>query len=834
MNIESWQKAKEIFQATILLPRNQQRAYLLSACDDVPELQNFVSEMIEAHYNSADFLEDPQSDFNDIIEDISPVEDQFIGKRVGAYRIEKVIGEGGMGIVYLGLRDDDAFQREVAIKFIKRGMDSVAVLRRFRQERNTLAALNHPNIARLHDAGSNEDGLPYFVMEYIEGLPIIEYCDKHQLTIPQRLRLFRKVCDAISYAHQNLVIHRDLKPGNILVSTDGEPKLLDFGISKLLQSAQADITSEFTIAESRFVTPQYASPEQIQGLPMTTTSDIYSLGLLLYRLLSGQRAYSFKNFSRDEIERVICKEMPSSPSSSIMLSMKDNSRESSEAIETAEEISTARQTSPSRLRRELSGDLDKIILMALRKESQRRYATVDQFSEDIHRYLSGRPVTARRDTFTYLAGKFIRRHRGLFTAGVLSLLILISGIFTIAWQANIAARERDKALMAQQKAERINDFFQQILSSANPRWFVNRKVKGPDVTVLEVLNEASAQLDNEMDELPSVKADLHMTMGITYQALGKNDECIHHFEQAYKLRSELYAEDDPSFIESLYYLAIAQGSKADYDAAIASLEKAIRMLRLPKNKGNVYMPHALNALSSLFLIHKNDPDAAEPIVREASEYFKKVYGPDHLSNIGITIKMSDIAIGKGELDSALKIVQQAEESLKGVSDISDYDRDEVTHGILNRKSKISYRQGLFEQAELQIRESIYVWKKWRKADGLVHHSLATAYFDLGQILNAKEESDSAAKYLNLAKLTYETYDDSSYAAAINIELGKSAYNLKRIKEAEHHFLKGYEALAAYKSLQFKEFEIQALEYLVRIYNDTGKATEAAFYQRKLP
>lgn len=834
MNINSWQKAKEIFQATILLPRSEQRVYLLSACENTLELENFVAEMLEAHYNSTDFLEDPQSDFNDIIDDIPPVEDPFIGKRVGAYRIEKVIGEGGMGIVYLGIRDDDAFQREVAIKFIKRGMDSEAVLRRFRHERNTLATLNHPNIARLHDAGSHEDGVPYFVMEYIEGLPIIEYCDKHQLTIPQRLQLFRKVCAAISYAHQNLVIHRDLKPGNILVSMNGEPKLLDFGISKLLQSAQADMTTEFTVAESRFVTPQYASPEQIQGLPMTTTSDVYSLGLLLYRLLSGRRSYSFNNFSRAEIERVVCKEMPISPSNSIVISNNASSGESSQSTQTTEEISTDRQTSPSRLRRELSGDLDKIILMALRKEPQRRYTTVDQFSEDIHRYLSGRPVIARRDTFAYLAGKFIRRNRALFVAGILALLILISGILTIAWQANIAARERDKALMEQQKAERINDFFQQILASANPRWFVNRKVKGPDVTVLEVLNEASTQLDNEMDELPSVKADLHMTMGITYQALGKADECIHHFEAAYKLRSQLYSEEDPSFIESLYYLAIAQGSKAEYDAAIASLEKAIRALRLPENEGNVYMPHSLNSLSSLLLIHKNNPDAAEPIAREASEYFKSVYGPGHLSNIGITLKMSDIAIGKGNLDSALVILQQAEETLKGLPEISDYDRDEIAHGILNRKSKVSYRQGLLEQAEMQIRESIRLWIKWRKADEFTHHSLAFAYFDLGQILNAKGESDSAEIYLNRVKLAYETYDDSSYLAAVNVELGNSFYNQQRIQKAELYFVKGYEMLAESNSQQFAEFKIQALKFLVRIYKDAGKAREAAYYQQQLP
>lgn len=342
------------------------------------------------------------------------------GRRIGAYAIVREIGRGGMGAVYLAKRADGEFEKQVAIKVLKRGTDTDEVLRRFRAEREILARLEHPNISRLLDAGTTDDGLPYFVMEYVEGKPITRYADEHQLSIVDRLKLFRIVCAAVSYAHQNLVIHRDLKPGNVLVTTKGEVRLLDFGIAKLVEQAGSE-SPMVTVTVQRVLTPEYASPEQARGESITTVSDVYSLGIFLYELLTGSRPYKLKHGSVDEITRAICEQEPERPSTAVT-----RLSERTEGIEKA--------------RRQLRGDLDNIVLKALRKEPQRRYASVDQFSDDIRRHLEGLPVQARKDTFSYRAGKFVERHKLAVAAAALILLTLIGGIVGTASEARRANR----------------------------------------------------------------------------------------------------------------------------------------------------------------------------------------------------------------------------------------------------------------------------------------------------------------------------------------------------------------------------------------------------------
>ena len=366
----------------------------------------------------------------------------MIGERVGLYKIISEIGRGGMGAVYLAERDDQQFAKRAAVKLIKRGMDTDFVVQRFRNERQILANLDHPNIARLLDGGATEADLPYFVMEYVEGAPIIKYANANKLSTTERLRLFRTVCSAVQYAHQNLVIHRDLKPSNILVTKDGEPKLLDFGIAKLLQLDDG-VETDLTATAVRVMTPEYASPEQVKGERITTASDVYSLGVLLYELLTGKRPYRVKSRKPEEIARAIGEQEPEKPSVAGRRGdgVTERSGENEISGNQARSVSPHPPFSPSQLR----GDLDNIVLMALRKEPQRRYASVDQFSEDIRRHLEGLPVSARKATFSYRTFRFIQRNKLGVAAAAVVLLILIGGIIATTWEAHIARAERARA-----------------------------------------------------------------------------------------------------------------------------------------------------------------------------------------------------------------------------------------------------------------------------------------------------------------------------------------------------------------------------------------------------
>lgn len=436
MQAERWQKIDEIFQAVLDCAPDRRTALLESSCGGNAELRNEIESLLTA-YEKVHFT------VSSVFQDGMKLLDQQaskegVGRRIGPYQVLREIGHGGMGSVYLAARADDAYQKFVAIKLIRRGMDT-DIVRRFHTERQILATLDHPNIARLLDAGSTEDGLPYFVMEYIEGDPIDKYCDEHNLNITERLKLFQGVCMAVRYAHQNLVIHRDIKPGNVLITKDGVPRLLDFGIAKLLAPGTVPDQS---LTRIHPLTPQYASPEQIRGQVVTTASDVYSLGVLLYVLLTGQRPYRGAMSSAAEIERSICEEEPEKPSSVVL--NKKAIRKSDEGI-TPILISRTRESTPERLRRRVHGDLDNIVLKALRKEPQRRYASAEQFSEDISRHLANLPVIARRETPGYLAAKFVARHRTGVAAAALVLLVLVAGIFGTSWQARVARAERARA-----------------------------------------------------------------------------------------------------------------------------------------------------------------------------------------------------------------------------------------------------------------------------------------------------------------------------------------------------------------------------------------------------
>jgi serine/threonine protein kinase/tetratricopeptide (TPR) repeat protein len=440
MNLEHWQCIEVLFQAALEHQPEERITYLKTACLADDKLRLEVEALVLAHEKASNFIEKPAFKaraFELSAENPADADEQAddsTGRRIGSYRIIREIGRGGMGAVFLATRDDDEYQKQVAIKIIKRGMDTDLILRRFKNERQILASLEHPNIARLFDGGSTTEGLPYLVMEYIEGRPIDRYCDQEKLSTNERLKLFQQVCSAVHYAHQNLVIHRDLKPSNILVAQDGTPKLLDFGIAKLLNPGVDFRTMDATETAMRMMTPNYASPEQVRGEPITTASDVYSLGVLSYELLTGHRPYRLKNYSAKEILRAVLDEHPEKPSTAVSRVETTDDAPTTGSL-TPESVSATREGEPGKLRRKLSGDIDNIVLMTLRKEPLRRYTSVDQLSEDISRHLAGLPILAHKDIFSYRVSKFIKRNKIAFASSIsvaVVALLIAASVYLLA------------------------------------------------------------------------------------------------------------------------------------------------------------------------------------------------------------------------------------------------------------------------------------------------------------------------------------------------------------------------------------------------------------------
>jgi non-specific serine/threonine protein kinase/serine/threonine-protein kinase len=425
-----WARVRHVFEAALLQPAEQRASFVAHACRDEPAIHDQVAALLASHDRASGFLETPagvllghqvrlKADTTNGASghaSADPTVDLNIGRVIGSYHIESCIGHGGMGTVYRAVRDDDAFRKTVALKLVRGGRYSEYFERRFLLERKILAGLQHPNVATVFDGGTTDDGQPYLVMEYVEGQPITEYCAARAAAIPERVALFRIVCAAVQYAHQNLVIHRDIKPANVLIDGHGVPKLVDFGIAKLLTSgAEADAAPTATIVPA--MTPEYASPEQVKGQTVTTASDVYSLGVVLYELLAGRRPYEVQAESLTAIVKAVCETDAVAPS----------------------------EAAQGRSRATLRGDLDTIVLKALRKEPERRYQSARELSEDLRRHLEGQPVTARADTVGYRAGKFVRRNRAAVTAALLIAASLVGGIVTTTVQARLAERRFDEA-----------------------------------------------------------------------------------------------------------------------------------------------------------------------------------------------------------------------------------------------------------------------------------------------------------------------------------------------------------------------------------------------------
>jgi serine/threonine protein kinase len=448
MTEDRWDRVRALFDEALEHPAEERVAIVTAGSDGDEILLHEVLDLLTAHESTDTLLDAPA--LQTLAETPEVPEASMTGRRIGPFELEEEIGRGGMGVVYRARRVEGEFDQVVAVKILPLGYARGAVVNRFRAERQILARLDHPNIARLLDGGTTQEGLPYFVMEFVEGRRIDRYADEERLTVERRLDLFLTVCSAVQAAHQSLVVHRDLKPSNILVTADGSPKLLDFGIAKVLDPLSAD-GDELTMTALRPMTPDYASPEQIRGEPVTTASDVYSLGVILYELLAGRRPYRLSGQTASQVERTLEGRMPGRPSLAGMSS-------SDGAGPDTVELAFRRGTSPDRLRRRLSGDLDNIVLKALSREPDRRYGSPERLAEDVHLHLDGRPVSARAPTVGYRSGKFARRHWPSVLSGILMLLSMAAGFGAARWQAGQTASAE---AVAERRADEIR-----ILASA--------------------------------------------------------------------------------------------------------------------------------------------------------------------------------------------------------------------------------------------------------------------------------------------------------------------------------------------------------------------------------
>lgn len=531
MTPERWQKVKEVFNAALEREPAQRAAFLDEACGGDAALREEVASLLAEEQGLGSFIDKPAGAHS-----VEP-SDVLRDRQIGPYRVIRELGHGGMGLVLLAERADQQFKRQVAVKLLRSGLDVDFILNRFRNERQILASFDHPNIARLLDGGVTAEGLPYLVMEYVEGVPLDRYCDEHQLDAKARLKLFQQICAAVHYAHRNLIVHRDLKPGNILVTADGVPKLLDFGIAKILKPDSFPDTVQPTGTWDRPMTPAYASPEQVRGLPITTASDVYSLGVLLYELLTGHRPYHVAGSLPHELARVICEQEPQRPST-VINRIEEVTRATGEVtVITPQQVSEARAVRPEKLRRLLQGDLDNIVLMALRKEPERRYSSVEQFAQDIENYLQGRPVSARQDTLHYRASKFIRRHKTGVAVTALVILTLLGSTFVALRQARLAERRfNDVRKLANQYLFEFHDAIENLPGATHARQLVvKRALEYLDRLAQEARNDASLQ--QELATAYLKVGDVQGRPG--FANLGDNAGALTSYRKALAIRTAL-------------------------------------------------------------------------------------------------------------------------------------------------------------------------------------------------------------------------------------------------------------------------------------------------------
>lgn len=839
MKEENWIKVKEILQEVLEIEPSK-RSDFLERTGITVETRAEVESLMAFEEESEDFMSLGISDFSsDFTAANEESEILLAGQKIGVYEIVRELGQGGMGAVYLATRADGKFAQRVALKLLKREMNTSALRRRFQQEREILASLEHSNFARLLDAGATSDKIPFLAMEYVEGLPIDEYCNVHQLDLNQRLDLFRQVCSAVSFAHRNLIVHRDLKPSNILVNEDGIPKLLDFGISKIL-SSEFEAADFATVTRLGAMTPGYASPEQLQSKSVTTATDIYSLGIILYELLSGHRPFETKENDLKEIYKAVLENEPPPPSAMVdTLSRNYQERteletEKSPAEPVAAEIKENSDTTFNRVRRTISsdisinltslrGDLDNIVLKALRKEPERRYSSAENFAEDIHRHQRGLPVTARPNTLSYRAEKFFKRNKASAIAGILISLAVIAGIAATLWQARVAQAERDRARIETEKAKNINAYTQNILNFSNPHWLSSNPKRNREAKISDALDEALKNIDTDLENEPEIQAEIMFTLGQTYVSQGQYEKADKLLHQAIEKFDQVSGGESLKSMQASVILGDTLYLTGKFDEAEQFYSQSIAYFRpkIVEDKSQTkWLVIALNDLGNVF-ITRGKFDEAKALVRESVEFAATLAGKDRFVIPIVTGNFGGVLTRTGNFQEALIYYNQAlaeiramgnERSLEGgtanmgiakaYTSLEEYEKaekyyresyeilmaavgEENLYTLQNRMffALNYYKQEKYLEAETTIGETLRIQRKLFPNG---HFTIAFSQRVLGAIYtktgNLKQGETELRESLNLLSKNYK--EPNHEISLIKTSLGENLIAQKKFAEAE--------------------------------------------------
>jgi serine/threonine protein kinase/tetratricopeptide (TPR) repeat protein len=753
-----------------------------------------------------------------------PIKEPGLGSLIaGKYKLVEELGKGGMGVVFLADQTVPV-KRQVALKIIKLGMDTHHVVARFEAERQALAVMDHPNIAKVFDGGATDTGRPYFVMELVKGIPLTTYCDQNQLTTRERLELFIPICEAVQHAHQKGVIHRDLKPSNVLVAVqDGKPvpKIIDFGIAKAIDHRLAESTL-FTEQGLLIGTPAYMSPEQAEmsGLDIDTRTDIYSLGVMLYELLIGVLPFDQKMLRAaafNEIQRIIREIDPPRASTQIV-----------KLGETNTTIAEHRRTDPASLHRQLKGDLDCILMRAMEKDRTRRYETATGLAMDINRHLHNEPISARPPSTTYRLAKFARRHKVGLAAGVAVFLALVAGLVLAttglirAKRAEaVAAGERDRANQETKTTRRVSDFLVSIFQVSDPR-----QALGNTITAREILDKGAARVEEELKGEPLVKARLMDTMGTVYMNLGLFPQAAPLAERALEVRRQELAPDDPLIAESMNSLGALRYTMGNLAEAEKLFRGALDIRRKKLGEENYEVSTSLNDLA-MTLNALGRYDEAEPLYRQALAIRQKLFGKEHpdiaqsLNNLGMFLYR------RAKYEEAEKLFRQALEMNRRLlgevhPEIASY---------LNNLGMVLRDSGQLAEAETTFRQSVDLHHKLYGPD---HPNYGNSVVNLAALLVRTGKFEEAERYyLEVIALYNKIYSENNFnTATVRSLLAECLTKTKKFPQAEKLLV---ESLAIIKG-QFGQDHprTQAIvRRLVALYEAWGKPQKKAVYQAML-
>ncbi len=798
---DRWRRAESLFEEAFTLPVDRQRAFLAGACGDDAELRDYVAALLDDDPELERRLDLTIGDAIRNVFDESGTPDSLAGEMIGPYRVLRTLGSGGMGVVYLAERADEQFDQLVAIKLGRHRLVDPQTKLRLRNERQILSDLDHPNIARLFDGGTTGDGVPYLVMEYIDGIRVDAYCDFHRLNVGQRLELFQTICAAVHHAHENLIIHRDIKASNILVTDEGVPKLLDFGIAKLAD-AQGAATAGLTQEGVVIMTPENATPEQVLGEAITTATDTYALGLLLYSLLTGIRPYAIEDLSPGEITQAVCFDPTPKPS----LKLEQQRRDPAGQPE-LERIGQHRGLSLDRLVKRLRGDLDTILLNALRKEPARRYRSVNALANDIDLHLRNMPIVARSDSLRYRTGKFVRRHYAAVGAAVAAGLTLavFSAVLTV--QNERIRQERDTA-------REVSQFLEDIFMAPDPT-----RARGVDATAKEILAEGENRIRGRLGERPEILATLLGTIGRVYFSLGdyeRSDEALTGalalrqrsggaaqssmaaamndlaktkiwladfaaaqtlLEEARTINERAFGAASPEVAANLSNLAELHLKINELERAESLAEAAIDIYRQLGSEHRVELAMSTAALARMLQV-RGDLDRTETLLLEAIEIIRNSEGDSHpeiayyLQNLGVLQR------SKGDLTAAAETTRQAVDAARRILG----GKHDMVAATLVDQGTLLHLYGDHDDAETAMREGLALYVETR---GASHPSVGYTKTVLGMLLHDKLEIAAAENTLRDALQIYEAAlgEDNQYVASVLTELGAVLNSDGRASEA---------------------------------------------------